>query len=351
MRRRLLPLTDAFKVPVTSALCSLAITVSVASFGKRDTSILGMNRLAFEGEPWRVLTSAFPHVNVLHLVFNLFWIWFFGAIIEQRYGSMKTLALVVVLEVGSTLAQYALVGPGVGLSGIGYGFFGLLWVLHRRDPALRDALDSRTSAIFVGWFFLGIAAKALGVMSIGNVAHGMGALLGVLVGTAIGSHGLRRVGSALLVPLLLGASLMGASTWRVLVNLEPTDGQDPVPFCAVSAVFYQRALRTYPLKAEWWFKLGAAYEGLGNLDDATVAYRRAIELDSGSEPYRKALAHIAWHEDYKALVVEDEKADEAAARAVDAGAGRQLPSRVPEGLGSAGFGGVRATETSVDGKR
>ena len=318
--RPLLPLTAAFKVPVTSTLCGLAIAVSIAGFGKRDTSILKMNDLAFQGEPWRVLTSALPHTDVLHLVFNLFWIWLFGVTIEQRYGSMKTLSLVVVIEAGSTLAQYALAGPGVGLSGIGYGFFGLLWVLHRRDPELRDAIDSRASAIFVGWFFVGIAAKASGVMRVGNVAHGMGALLGVLVGTAIGSHGFQRVGSALLVPLLLGASLIGASTWRVLVNLEPTDGQDPVPFCAVSAVFYQRALRTNPLKAEWWFKLGVAYEGLGNLDDATIAYHRAIDLDPGTEQYRKALAHIAWHEDYKALVEEDEKADEAAARAVDAGA-------------------------------
>jgi len=36
---------------------------------------------------------------------------------------------------------------------VGYGLFGLLWVLSRRDERFRDSIDPRTVVVFVVWFF------------------------------------------------------------------------------------------------------------------------------------------------------------------------------------------------------
>jgi len=45
----------------------LAIAVTVAWHLQVDLSRLFMNYRVWEGEPWRLLTSALPHVDVLHL--------------------------------------------------------------------------------------------------------------------------------------------------------------------------------------------------------------------------------------------------------------------------------------------
>jgi len=150
--RRPPPLTKAAEFPVTTALAVLAIAVSAAGFMGRDTSVLVMDVRAFRGQPWRVFTSVLPHVNFLHLTFNVLWLWSFGAAIEKRFGSLAMAGISLVIAAGSTMAEYALFGTGVGLSGIGYGLFAMLWVLAPRDPSLADMMDTRTVQTFVIWF-------------------------------------------------------------------------------------------------------------------------------------------------------------------------------------------------------
>src|SRR5436309_2497422 len=71
---------------------------------------------------------------------------------------------------------------GVGLSGVGYGLFGLLWILSKRDHRFADAVDARTIQTFIIWFFVCIATTIMHVMQVANIAHGGGAALGILTG-------------------------------------------------------------------------------------------------------------------------------------------------------------------------
>jgi membrane associated rhomboid family serine protease len=137
------------------------------------------------GELWRLVTSIFPHAGILHLAFNIYWLWVFGTLVEEIFGHLKTAALIVLFAVGSGAWEFALASGGVGLSGVGYGLFGLIWMLSRHDERFKDAIDARTVQLFVGWFFFCIVATVTNTMPVANIAHGTGAVLGILAGLAI----------------------------------------------------------------------------------------------------------------------------------------------------------------------
>ena len=79
--------------------------------------------------PWQLVTYAFLHGSMLHLLFNMFALYMFGTAIEQVFGSRRYLAYYAVCVVSAALAQLLvakLMGgfyPTVGASG---GVFGLL---------------------------------------------------------------------------------------------------------------------------------------------------------------------------------------------------------------------------------
>jgi len=79
--------------------------------------------------PWQLVTYAFLHGSMLHLLFNMFALYMFGTAIEQVFGSRRYLLYYGVCVVSAALAQLLvakLTGgfyPTVGASG---GVFGLL---------------------------------------------------------------------------------------------------------------------------------------------------------------------------------------------------------------------------------
>ena len=79
--------------------------------------------------PWQLVTYAFLHGSILHLLFNMFALYMFGGAIEQVFGPRRYLAYYLVCVVSAALTQLLvamLTGgfyPTVGASG---GVFGLL---------------------------------------------------------------------------------------------------------------------------------------------------------------------------------------------------------------------------------
>lgn len=286
-------LADVTQYPVIAAVCVAAIGVTLAWWAKVDVSALLASVDVQRGEVWRLLTDIFPHGSVLHLAFNIYWIWIFGAAIEARLGHVKTLLLVLLFAVGSSAAQFALSGGGVGLSGVGYGFFGLLWMLSKKDERFRGTIDPRTINLFLGWFVLCVALTAAKVWQVGNVAHGAGALLGVLVGLAIAEPARRMVFAAGAAALVV-ASLWGATAGRPMVNYSESFGYDAAKlgYDAIKARKNEEALRWFKLAADrlpaeaWvWYDLGLAYDGVGETEKADVAYRTAHTLKPDDAQY------------------------------------------------------------------
>ncbi len=213
--RRPPPIAELINFPVSGGVCLVAIVATLCNFAHYNIEPLTTNYLAFHGEPWRLISSIFPHVSPLHLIFNVYWTWVFGSIVESTYGSLRTALLMALLAAGSSAAEYAFAGGGIGLSGVGYGLFGFLWVLSRYHPELRDAVDKNTVSLFIIWFFICIVLTISGQLPVANVAHGVGCGLGVLFGFAVSGPKRLRLIPRFALPICAVLIVLCATTGRV----------------------------------------------------------------------------------------------------------------------------------------
>jgi membrane associated rhomboid family serine protease len=285
--------TEFPRYPVVAGTILLAVTITIAWWSKWDASMLFATAEIRRGQLWRLFTSIFPHVDILHLLFNLYWLWVFGSLVEGVYGHAKTAALIALFAIGSTAFDFAFASGGVGLSGVGYGLFGLLWVLSRRDERFRDAIDQKTVTIFVVWFFFCIATTMTHTFAVANVAHGAGAVLGILAGLAITTPGHRSLLSSA-VAAMVAFGLWGSTFGRPRLNLSGRAGFEEGQW-GYSALLANRneeaagwlrdATTLQPKSPELWMDLGIAYQRLGNIPGATAAYNQAHRLKPDDPEY------------------------------------------------------------------
>jgi GlpG protein len=290
-----------FPVVSMTAIVAMFVTAAVL-FGKTEVDPFTMNSLAFEGEPWRLAASALPHGNLLHLLFNVYWLWILGSRLEEELGHVSTLLIMIVLAVGSAAAQYAFSGAGIGLSGVGYGIVGYLAAARRVDPRFRDAIDTRTLQVFLVWGLLCIVLTMTNVMAVANWAHGVGFLLGIPLAYAYAPGAMSRRGLSALGALALTASFtMLAWQWRGTVNLSSSAGDDDAYLGTkeIDAKQYDRAIRHLeraidlsPKDGNAWYNYGVALQyapstrGITKLD----AWKKALALEPKNESAKRAVA-------------------------------------------------------------
>jgi len=142
MRRPPSP-TKCLHYPITTCLAVLAITATVLAWCGADIDCFRSETGNCLREPWRLLTPVLFHGGVLHLFFDVCWLWAFGTLLEGEFGHGAAIGMYSLLAAGSTAAELAIFRGGIGLSGVVYGLFGLLWVLSRTDPRFRNAVDHK----------------------------------------------------------------------------------------------------------------------------------------------------------------------------------------------------------------
>ncbi len=287
--------------PVSGGLGLLAVAVTVLiNFKRLSIDRFVVAPIAFWHEPWRLFLSVFPHVGFFHLIFNVYWLWVLGTVLEEVFGHAKTAALIVLFAVVSMAAEFAIFDGGVGLSGVNYGLVGLLWVLSKRDRRFAEAMDQRTVNLMVVWFFLCIATTVTKVQPVANVAHGVGALLGVLVGLILAEKRavVRALAGAGLAGVVAGTAA-GATVLRPRVTLSHSAGARTASeaYDAVAdgryeqgIALYQQALVLSPRQGGYWFNLGLAHERLGQTDLACAAFSKAVEVDPTNDKFRDVVA-------------------------------------------------------------
>lgn len=152
---------------------------------------LGLSAIA-SGEVWRVLSPIFLHFGILHLLFNMYWLYQLGGMVEARRGSVRFTLLVLALGVVSNLAQYWLPmesNPNFGgMSGVLYGLFGFIWMSGRYAPQQGMALPPDVVTILLLFFVLCWTGLLGGIA---NWAHTAGLVMGMACGA--GPHFLGRM--------------------------------------------------------------------------------------------------------------------------------------------------------------
>ena len=134
------------------------------------------------GEVWRLITPIFAHGSVMHILFNMMWLVQLGRFIESRFGAAKLLALIMVIGVGSNLAEYLWKQPNFGgMSGVNYGLFGFLWMKGKFGRDQNWEMPPQTVQLMLMWMVLCYTGM-LGPVA--NAAHTVGLLIGALLGIA-----------------------------------------------------------------------------------------------------------------------------------------------------------------------
>jgi membrane associated rhomboid family serine protease len=131
---------------VTMTLIAMNVAVFVIGMGVPNLDVrFGNLALAADGtgtligvaagEYYRLITAAFLHAGLMHILFNMFALAQLGPVLERSLGRSRFLALYVLSAVGGSTLSYWLSAPGqlgVGASGAIFGLFGAYYVVVRR---------------------------------------------------------------------------------------------------------------------------------------------------------------------------------------------------------------------------
>ena len=86
-----------------------------------------------QGEYYRLLSAAFLHGSITHLLVNMFSLYFLGTQVERYLGTTRFLAVYFLSALGGTTASLiASTTPSLGASGAVFGLLGALLLIVRR---------------------------------------------------------------------------------------------------------------------------------------------------------------------------------------------------------------------------
>ena len=170
----------------TYAILGVTIVISFLAMQPEGSDLLRLLELdkgLGNGEWWRLVSPVLVHASLLHLAFNMYFLYLVGPLVEQVYGSARFVLLYVLTAATASLASFLLgSGPSVGASGALFGLCGVLLVgrvLHR--PVLQGqqrAIMSQIGFLVVINLVLGFGLNTFGG-NIDNFAH-LGGLAGGL---------------------------------------------------------------------------------------------------------------------------------------------------------------------------
>ena len=86
------------------------------------------------GDWWRLITSAFLHASILHIAFNMYFLWIVGSAVEQALGRGRFLLVYFVSALAGSAGALVLTPTKftVGASGALFGLLGAALVLERQ---------------------------------------------------------------------------------------------------------------------------------------------------------------------------------------------------------------------------
>jgi membrane associated rhomboid family serine protease len=188
-----------------------------------------------QGEWWRIFTSAFFHLGLIHIGFNMYVLYLYGPVVERMYGPIEFAAIYLMAAAGGSVltilldpAQFA-----AGASGAIFGIIGLVFVVSRRHHAVVGR-GERAMIGGVGTYLIFLLIFTFVVPGISWTGHIGGLLVGALLGFLLPPTGV--------------ATLQGM--WRTPTG-DRLHGGMPVP--ARIAVY---AVVAALLVAGWWLAIG-----------------------------------------------------------------------------------------------
>jgi membrane associated rhomboid family serine protease len=145
--------------------------------------------LSLGSQPWRMLTSNYVHIGIIHLGFNMWCLWNLGSLAERVLGRLNYVVLYTFCGLAGSLASlwWHPMTVGAGASGAIFGLAGasiaIFYLGHL--PIAKSAIQGTTRSLltFVGYNLLfGLSP------GIDNSAHIGGLVAGLAMGAALAKH-------------------------------------------------------------------------------------------------------------------------------------------------------------------
>ncbi len=290
--------------------------------------------LSLGAQPWRMLTSNYVHIGLLHILLNMWCLWSLGQLAERVFPPWEYVVLYTACGLGGSLASlwWHPMVIGAGASGAIFGLAGALisvfylGKLPIPQAAVKSTLKSLITFAAYNLFF-GLTA------GIDNFAHLGGLLTGLIFGAVVARHivappeerrrwqryasvgmalvllmgtiGLRRAHPEVRTGGQLSATNVSAMQSillafqhhnydQAIAQLQPyieanPDAAEPHYLLGLAYLEkqqpddaipeFQQALQLQPDFADAEVGLGKAYSAKGMQNEAQEAYQKALEME------------------------------------------------------------------------
>lgn len=241
-------------------------------------------------EWWRLFSSTFIHIGLMHLLFNMWCLWNLGSLAEEKFGNWTFLILYVLSGLGGSIASVAW-NPAIVSAGASGAIFGVAGgtialfggKLDISNPYVKERLNSILA--FVGYnLFFGFTQSG-----IDNAAHMGGLVTGFLVGVLIphsspDSKPASPTQKGLAVAGVTFFLILGAGFAKSRVTSHPVgrvvaaDKLLETNQLDKAITEYRKSLELDPDLVEARHNLGVAYLRKELYDEAISAFEKVLEI-------------------------------------------------------------------------
>jgi len=145
------------------------------------TDLFVLNELVLNGQVWRFVSSMFLHGSIIHLLYNMFALFFFGIALEKFIGSKRFLFVYFFSGIIANIISVWFYPSSLGASGAIMGIIGALTIIK---PMMMVWAFGLILPMFIA-AILWIIGDVLGIFfpsGVGNIAHLSGVGVGLLIG-------------------------------------------------------------------------------------------------------------------------------------------------------------------------
>ncbi len=183
-----------------------------------------VNERIADGQWWRLVSSMWVHLDMMHLAFNMYGVWVFGPLLEKLYGARRFLVLYLGSGIIAALCSYVFNDYNAGgASGALYGLVGVVLVFgfkHRR--VLPEQLTRAFTVGMLPWVVFSIGIGFFEAIPFDNAAHLGGIFSGAALAALLRSRlstSQSRIGDAMIWVLTI-AGLAAVAATAVFWSLE-----------------------------------------------------------------------------------------------------------------------------------
>jgi membrane associated rhomboid family serine protease/Flp pilus assembly protein TadD len=244
------------------------------------------------GQWWRLVTSCFVHIGLIHIAFNMWCLWSLGGLAERLYGRATFACVYLLCGISGSLGSvlwHATPTISAGASGAIFGIAGAVIASLKLGEFSSAGMAQGTMQSLIAFVGYNVVFGAISGRT-DNACHAGGLVAGLVLGALIAKVApeprlMSRLGVLALVAVMLGGCMYGLQRRRAypyFLMRASEQIEEGKPDAAVP--FYESALKLQPGSASAiHFQLARAYYQKKDLNGAEEELEKVLATDPKDE--------------------------------------------------------------------